>query len=186
MKSKFYVLAMVALLFVSCNGEGDRDLGNGYYYLPANEAVDMGYPYGSIIYRSGAIDQFTNILVYADIDRIVHNSEHILLVQRPNVTLLLDRIDDDIDFWKKQYATNNRDTTVSLLDQNVKISRLSEPDSDGKILDSLLSNSPAYKLLSKNASIYYLIDKRNGMVKPFVAKNDLDVFLQNNKIQLKL
>ena len=53
---KWLVVVCVALLsglLLSRWGVDNQELGEGYYYLPSYEAVDVGYPGGSVVYKSG-------------------------------------------------------------------------------------------------------------------------------------
>ncbi|WP_316812869.1 DUF3997 domain-containing protein [Pedobacter heparinus] len=83
MKKLFILLTAVSLL--SCSEE---DLGKGYYYLPADEALDIGYPYGAIVYQSSAKNSYQNVLIYADVVQCVSDSRYILAAQKPNKRLM--------------------------------------------------------------------------------------------------
>ena len=56
---------MLSLLCCSCS---ERDLGEGYYFLPKYESVDIGYPNEeAIIYQSKEENQFNNIKINGDV-----------------------------------------------------------------------------------------------------------------------
>jgi hypothetical protein len=58
----------------------ERDLGEGYYYLPKYEAVDVGYPEGAAIYKSHKKLVFSNVKIHGNIICVKKNREFILAI----------------------------------------------------------------------------------------------------------
>jgi hypothetical protein len=46
------LVIFVFAFFVQNQIKDNEDLGDGYYYLPPYEALDIGFPEGAVIYKS--------------------------------------------------------------------------------------------------------------------------------------
>ena len=68
-------------------GGSEQELGDGYYYLPAYEAVDMGYPGGPIVYQSTERHSFSRVLIDGDLQDVNKNGQFILAVRQPPTPL---------------------------------------------------------------------------------------------------
>jgi hypothetical protein len=81
-RKKTYVhILTLALICFSCN---ERELGNGYYFLPKYEAIDIGYPDGeAIIYKSKQEYSFSDIIVDGDVIDVKADSKFIIAKQDP-------------------------------------------------------------------------------------------------------
>jgi hypothetical protein len=56
------------------------ELGDDYYYLSDFEAMDVGCPYGAIVYKAKRKNCFNKILVYK-VKNAISNNEFVLVVQ---------------------------------------------------------------------------------------------------------
>ena len=65
----------------ACSFWSDEELGNGYYYLPDYEAVDIGYCEGSTIYKSIKKNYYQTILIQGGILEVSKNRDFILVGQ---------------------------------------------------------------------------------------------------------
>lgn len=75
------IILMLSLLCCSCS---ERDLGEGYYFLPKYESVDIGYPNEeAIIYQSKEENQFNNIKINGDVVEVKSNSKFIIAKRDP-------------------------------------------------------------------------------------------------------
>ena len=95
-----FVFIVPIFCIISCIPFSEQDLGNGYYYLPEYEAIDIGYPYGSTIYKSDKVLCFhrDNILISGGIIEVDHNDSYILVGQ--NKSQADDEFDGDVNyFW---------------------------------------------------------------------------------------
>ena len=53
------ILFLSIFCFLSCRN--NDNLGSGYYYLSDFNAMDVGYPYGSIVYKSNQENLYKKI-----------------------------------------------------------------------------------------------------------------------------
>ena len=83
---KWLVLVCVALfsgLVFSLWGADKEELGGGYFYLPSDEAVDMGYPGGPVVYKSAQKHLFSHLRLDGDLRGVNANGRFILAVRHP-------------------------------------------------------------------------------------------------------
>jgi hypothetical protein len=82
-KSPLYILLLLIFTF-SCS-ESDRELGDGYYYLPKYEAIDVGYP-EAIVYKSSQEYVFNDVKIRGDVKEIKANSKFIIAKRDPLIS----------------------------------------------------------------------------------------------------
>ncbi len=76
------IILFLLLFFTSCYN--DRKLGNGYYYLPKYESIDIGYPHSeAIIYKSNREYVFSDIVLDGDVLEVNFNSKFIIAKRDP-------------------------------------------------------------------------------------------------------
>ena len=83
---KWFVVVCVALLaglLFFLWGADEQELGEGYYYLPSYEAVDVGYPGGPVVYKSAQKHLFSHIRIDGDLKGVNANRRFILAVRHP-------------------------------------------------------------------------------------------------------
>lgn len=76
-------VVITTILFVSCKSHpyDEEELGNGYYYLSALEAVDIGYMGGSMIYHSSKLNVFDDIIIKSGIVEVNKDKDFVLIGQ---------------------------------------------------------------------------------------------------------
>lgn len=123
--------------------------------MPIYEAEDIGYPYGTIVYKSKEKNHFDEILIYSDIEKINYNNQFVIIVQKPNKELMLKRIKDDL---------NN---------ENIR--------KQFEIKDSISKREKSYNKLFLNEENYYIIDKKNNKIfGPLNQRTFINIKLQQN------
>lgn len=77
-------LLIIFILFnlTSCKWS-NANLGNNYYYLDMNEAKDVGYPDGAIIYKSTERNLFSDIKIKGNVIEVESNDKFIVAKQIP-------------------------------------------------------------------------------------------------------
>ena len=63
----FFALFLFGILFYTCVGVDDQNLGDNYYYLPKYEAKDIGYPGGAIVYKSAEKNIFKEVKIEGEV-----------------------------------------------------------------------------------------------------------------------
>lgn len=83
MKKAIIMVGGVLLTGISLFGWGTSEqlLGEEYFYLPQYEAVDVGYPGGTTIYKSDHQNVFTTVLVQGGVVE-VQKDNHFILAAR--------------------------------------------------------------------------------------------------------
>lgn len=164
---KIFVILVLFTLF-SCNDESD--LGSNYYYLPDYESVDIGYPYGTVIYKSEEKNHFDEIVIYSDIKKINFNKKFIIVLQKPNKELMIKNIEDDLLMWNNHYLTNMKDTLVDFSFGKMSSKRIYNLINRNKtgelhrIAESLFNDGILKKKGFANFENYYIIQKQNDSI----------------------
>ncbi len=85
MKNTTRLLILIfALICFSCS---NRDLGDGYYFLPKYESVDVGYPNGeAIIYKSNQEYIFSEVKIRGDVVNVKSDTEFIIAKRDPQIS----------------------------------------------------------------------------------------------------
>jgi len=74
-----FIISVLQFFNAGCNDE--QDLGDNYYYLPLYEAIDVGYPNGSIIYKSPQIYLIRDVKVPGDVISVDKDKKYIIAVK---------------------------------------------------------------------------------------------------------
>ena len=166
MKKTFIIFVLFTLF--SCND--GSDLGDDYYYLPDYEALDIGYAYGTMVYKSENKNHFNDVIVYSDIKNIKFNSEYIIVLQEPNKKLMIKQIADDLTTWNNYYLENKKDSVVNLTHGKLSLKNIDNLIKENKsrrldkIADSIFNKESFYKKIFKNKENYYIIQKENDSI----------------------
>lgn len=84
MKNTTRLLILIFTLICFSCSEGD--LGDGYYFLPKYESVDVGYPNGeAIVYKSNQEYLFSDVKIRGDVMKVKSDSEFIIAKRDPLV-----------------------------------------------------------------------------------------------------
>lgn len=176
---------IVIICFTSCKDE--TDLGNNFYYLPDYESIDIGYPYGTIVYKSSEKNKFEKILIYADVASVNNNDDYIIVKQIPNKKILLQNIKDDLGLWSNYYLEIKRDSLIDLNYQKTSIYNIHKLVTNKgveAIADSIFNNEPFYKKMFKNKYNYYIIEKTNDSVFGPLNLKEFEAIKKEKKIDL--
>lgn len=166
---KFFSYTLFFVFLFSCTNKKVD-----YYYLDKDESADIGYPYGSIIYKSSKKNYFEDILIYSDINQIQFDGKYIIVNQRPNKRLMRKKLEDDFNIWSNYYSENKKDSLVDLSFSKMslkEIFQLGETDKKKftKVADSILLNDKFFKATFSNNENYYIIDKeKDKMYGPLI------------------
>lgn len=79
---KYLFLIVIVCIIPSCKWS-NADLGDNYYYLDKDEAIDVGYPGGAIIYKSSERYFFKDIKITGDVLKVNSDNNFILAKQKP-------------------------------------------------------------------------------------------------------
>ncbi len=71
------LFVLVAGLLILVTRADNQKLGDGYFYLPNYEAIDVGYPDGSIIYKSTKKNLYKEVVVRDNILSVVSDRRYI-------------------------------------------------------------------------------------------------------------
>lgn len=166
MKKKYYYFT---LLFIVCSCSNERDLGNNYYYLPDYESRDVGYPYGSIIYKGPDEYLFERIIIFSDVEKAIRRDEYILVLQKPNIDLFKK---DLIEHVENVYANNYnminflpKQDFEFLKSEIYAISKEFDPNLSYEIaVVNLMEKSKYLKHIFDSKLNYYIIESQDDVV----------------------
>lgn len=174
MRNKWIILLTSTFILFNCQSDKEK-----YYYLDEFDALDMGYPYGTVIHKSKKLANLDTIIVHSDIVKFSENSSYIIALQKPNKKLILNEIESSLEIL---YKYNSEDDSVIIsfphTHTNIEINKRYKKDLDSLVLltkDSVKSykieaknifeNEPFYqKIYNKNPVNYYIIDKKQDSV----------------------
>ena len=177
MKKIILFLAIISL--VGCK---DKGLGAGYFYLSSQEAADIGYPYGSIIYRSNDKYIYKDISVFANITRIKSIREIVMIEQTPNKTLLAKLIQDDITFWNQHFTKTKKDSLVKIAGEEIYLTDLPKNIKIDSTVNDFINNSPRLSVMLKNETNYYILDIGNKTLSKPLTLNEFNIECKNKGI----
>lgn len=168
---KVILLVLSSLLLLSCN---DASLGKGYYVLTDYESEDVGYPYGSIIYKSKDEDAFQHIVVYSDIKKCVVDGDFILVLQKPNERLIKKEFRDGLSFWQDHRDSRKNDTLISIMNIPISIAKIDRlmdnPNDVESKIDSILNH---HQLLGTSKNYYIIMKSKDSIIGP-LSKADFE------------
>ena len=78
-----YLLLMIIVCILSSCKWSNANLGDNYYYLDKDEAVDVGFPGGAIIYKSTERYVFKDIKISGDVLKVKSDNQFIIAEQIP-------------------------------------------------------------------------------------------------------
>jgi di/tripeptidase len=73
------IITFITILISGCSG--NADLGNSYYYLDTFEAIDVGYPYGAIIYKGDTENHFDTTIISREVVQVIRTQRYIFAKQ---------------------------------------------------------------------------------------------------------
>ncbi len=76
-----FLCLLVLLVTTGCTDQGD--LGNGYYYLSEDDALDIGFLDGAIIYKSVEKNVFSDIILKGTVKNAKSDDNYIIALQLP-------------------------------------------------------------------------------------------------------
>ncbi|MDE5420478.1 DUF3997 domain-containing protein [Labilibaculum sp. DW002] len=79
---RYFLIGIIICITSSCKWS-NAELGKNYFYLDKDEAIDVGYPGGAIIYKSSEKYYFKNIIISGDVLKVNSDNDFIIVKQRP-------------------------------------------------------------------------------------------------------
>jgi hypothetical protein len=146
-------------MFCSCN---NYHLAKDYYYLSDDESKDIGYPYGTIVYKSEHENSFVDPIVYSDIKKCVFDNKYILVYQEPNKVYFYKELEDKIKAFNSNFISTKKDTVLKLIYGSISTkvinALINKNDNQVKrVADSIITNEIYYKKMFTNKFNYWII-----------------------------
>jgi hypothetical protein len=159
-----YIISILSVILALPSCE-NSNIVNRYYYLSKDKAKDVGYPYGSMIYKSNRENVYDDIIIQADVLQYSNDKEYIMIVQKPSKEIIRKELIDDIKFWNNYYVSNKKDSTIKILHTMVSLKEINSLMNSKKELnenvDSITENESYYKKLFTNEINYWIICIKN-------------------------
>ena len=78
------IIISIAIILFMIWGNDEQDLGDNYYFLPEYEAIDIGFPDGSIDYKATQKNVFNDIKIHGNVVSAKSNANFIIATQKIN------------------------------------------------------------------------------------------------------
>jgi hypothetical protein len=171
--------SLLCIFLITLFGCSEGSLGDGYFYLPEYDAMDTGYPYGSVVYKSTQKNIFQQLIIRADVISCTVKGHYILVVQKPNKALMKKEIIESLDLWNN-YTERIKDSLVTVGNTKIDLSqvhtiKLAGDTAANKFADSLINVSG----VSRQPINYYIIDKKVGLVNGPLTKSEFEKIKAN-------
>ena len=186
------LIALLLISLYSCQPDKER-----YYYLDDFDAMDTGYPYGSMVYKAKKRGVFTTIIASSDIVKYGENKSCIIALQKPNKKLAILDIRDGLELfytgYEKYNYTNenfsyprgtNKDILLKSLDSLVSITKDSTEAYQIEA-EKIFKKEPFYQKIFQNELNYYIIDKKADSVFGPLKYDEFERLKQKKNINVK-
>lgn len=77
-----FLILIISIIVILIRKDNEQILGDGYYYLPKYEAIDVGYPEGSIIYKSSQKHLYSDVKVSGNVIQVNNNNDFIIAIRK--------------------------------------------------------------------------------------------------------
>lgn len=156
---KLISMLFTIIVFCSCN---NYHLAKDYYYLSDVESKDIGYPYGTIVYKSESENSFVNPIVYSDIKKCVSNNRYILVYQEPNKIFFYQELEDKLKVFNSYFISTKKDSVFKLPFGKISSKSINEllnknGNQANLLADSIIINEMYYKKMFANKFNYWII-----------------------------
>ncbi|MDR1877198.1 MAG: hypothetical protein LBQ84_06195 [Flavobacteriaceae bacterium] len=191
---KLLVIFLLTIIFGCQSNTSEK-----YYFLDEFDAMDMGYPYGTVIHKSKETGNFDTIIIHSDIEKYGENKSYIIALQKPNKELMLDRIESSLKALYKYNSENDSNIiyfphTYTTLEMNRQLKK----DLDSLIqvtqdtinsykieAKRILEKESFYQKIFKNQINYYMIDKKGDSVYGPMDRKEFLKLKSQKKIKLE-
>lgn len=168
---KLIIYLFIPLILMNCLNCHDSSKEK-YYFLDKYESQDVGYPYGTIVYKSLQRNSYDTILIYSDIVKYAEDKSYIIVLQKPNMDLLFEEIKNNLfqfyKGYKKYNYTNenysypygqNKDILLKNMDSIFLITKDSAKTYEIEA-NSIIKKELYYKRMFERKYNYYIINKK--------------------------
>lgn len=176
----------ILLCVMSCSR--DNNLEN-YYYLSQDEALDVGYPYGSIIYKSSQQYSYSDILITSNIIAFKENSKFATVKQQINIDLLKKWIRESIENFIIHNGYNGVRKELRFYDYafpDTLLLKYNNSDSSITYLTNLVLASSIIQKAKQNNTNYWIIQKSNDSLIGPLTKSEFEFTKKEMQIPDKL
>ena len=150
-------LMFITLMACSPNMEGEK-----YYYLTPDEALDVGFPFGAIVYKSPKELIFREITISASVVSFKQTSKFISVKQQTDINLLKKWINEDIKGFLESKGYNGERRKLKFYDvvlTDTFLLKFDASDSSINYLTNLVLQSPRIKKMQQRDTNYWVIQK---------------------------
>lgn len=136
-----------------------------------DEAIDVGYPYGSIIYKGLQERSFSDIIITANVVDYKQNSQFLIAEQQVDIHLLEKWINDRIKNFIETKGYNGSQSGLEFYNTLLSDSLLFKYDTSASsinFLTNIVLRSPLIQKINQNSINYWIIQKSNdSLIGPF-------------------
>lgn len=183
----FYFISVVVFVFlISCGAQGYKE---NYFYLSRYEALDVGYPYGAIVYKSPEEYLYRNVIIGGNVLIFKQNSKYIVAKQDLDVGLLRKWIGESIESFIESNGYNGRRKELKFYDYvfpDTLLLKYDNTDSSIAYLTNIALESPLIQKVKQNDTNYWIIQIANDSLIGPLTKSEFEVTRKEMQIPDKL
>lgn len=182
-----YILCIVTLLGLSsCDRNNNLE---SYYYLDKDEALDVGYPYGSMVYKSLQEYSFSDILITSNVSKFKQNSQYVVAMQNLDTGLLRKWISESIENFIRHDGYNGERAGLKFYDYvlpDTLLLKYDNSDSSIAYLTNMVLKSSFIQKIRQNDTNYWIIQISNDSLIGPMIKSEFEITRKEMQLPDKL
>lgn len=178
MINNYVILCIVCIAtllgITSCDRNNNSE---SYYYLDKDEALDVGYPYGSMIYKSLQEYSFNNILITSNVLEFKQNSQYVVAKQNLDMGLLRKWISESIESFIGSNGYNGERKELEFYNYvlpDTLLLKYDNSDSSINYLTNMVLQSPRVQKIRQNDTNYWIIQIANDSLIGPLTKSEFE------------
>lgn len=182
-----YIVCIVTLLGItSCDRNNNLE---SYYYLDKGEALDVGYPYGAIVYKSPEEYLYRDVIIGGNVLAFKQNSKYIVAKQNLDIELLEKWIIEDIKSFIGSNGYNGERRELKFYNYvlpDTLLLKYDNSDSSISYLTNMVLKSSPVKKIRQNDTNYWIIQIANDSLIGPLTKSEFEITRKEMQIPDKL
>lgn len=182
----YFISAVVFGFLISCGEKGYKE---NYFYLSPYEALDVGYPYGAIVYKSPEEYLYRNVIIGGNVLIFKQNSKYIVAKQNLDVGLLRKWIGESIESFIESNGYNGGRKELKFYDYvfpDTLLLKYDNTDSSIAYLTNITLESPLIQKIKQNDINYWIIQIANDSLIGPLTKSEFEATRKEMQIPDKL
>jgi hypothetical protein len=185
--AKFYLINLIVIsLAISC---GKMINSENYFYLSEFEALDVGYPYGAIVYKSSEEYLYRDVIIGGHVLLFKKDSKYVVAKQALDIIMLRKWISESIEGFINFKGYNGEKRELKFYDYvlaDTLLLKYDNTDSSVNYLTNLVLESPIIQKAKQNGINYWIIQIANDSLIGPLTKPQFEHIRNEMKIEDRL